>query len=242
MQITTLGVRSTLWIAICLLAVSACVYEIPIQQGNYLDATALVQVKKGMTRAQVRYLLGTPMVPGGFDNDRWDYDYYLKLRQQKHPRIARAAVYFHNDLVDHVDSDVMPVASDAAVSAPPATPGSPPSAPAGEPPSPPVGPAVANAGQPRGGAAAERGGRRTTRDLRAARRAHPLTTPVARIRAQRPVYLNAVTVAWHEIPVAAHAPYARGSALPVDVRARPGRLQLAAPLQECRGNVGLGRE
>ena len=61
------------------------------------------------TRAQVRYLLGTPMVPGGFDNDRWDYDYYLKLRQFKHPRQARAAVYFKNDQVDHVDSDVMPV-------------------------------------------------------------------------------------------------------------------------------------
>ncbi len=114
MQITTLGLRSTLSLAICLLGLSACVYEIPIQQGNYLDATALVQVKKGMTRAQVRYLLGTPMVPGGFDNDRWDYDYYLKLRQFKTPRRARAAVYFQNDLVDRVDSDVMPVATDFA--------------------------------------------------------------------------------------------------------------------------------
>ncbi len=126
MQITTLGIRSTLSLAICLLAVSGCVYEIPIQQGNYLDATALVQVKKGMTRAQVRYLLGTPIVPGGFDNDRWDYDYYLKLRQFKHPRRARAAVYFKNDQVDHVDSDVMPVASDFANGAPGDTSVSPP--------------------------------------------------------------------------------------------------------------------
>ena len=128
MQITTLGVRTTLSLAICLLAVTACVYEIPIQQGNFLDATALVQVKKGMTRAQVRYLLGTPMVPGGFDNDRWDYDYYLKLRQLKTPRRARAAVYFHNDLVDHVDSDVMPVATDAAIKAPANAPAGPPTA------------------------------------------------------------------------------------------------------------------
>ena len=134
MQITTSGIRSTLSLAICLLAVSACVYEIPIQQGNYLDATALVQVKKGMTRAQVRYLLGTPMVPGAFDNDRWDYDYYLKLRQFKHPRRARAAVYFKNDVVDHVDSDVMPVSSDFAPGVPEAVPVSPPtSAPAASP-------------------------------------------------------------------------------------------------------------
>ena len=126
MQTTTLAVRSTLLLAICLMAVAACVYEMPIQQGNFLDATALVQVKKGMTRAQVRYLLGTPMVPGGFDNDRWDYHYYLKLQQLQNPRRARAAVYFHNDLVDHVESDVMPVASEAAASLPAAAPVSPP--------------------------------------------------------------------------------------------------------------------
>jgi outer membrane protein assembly factor BamE len=137
MQITTLGVRSTLSVAICLWVVAGCVYEMPIQQGNFLDATALVQVKKGMTRAQVRYLLGTPMVPGGFDNDRWDYDYYLKLRQLKAPRRARAAVYFQNDVVDHVDSDVMPVSSEAAARAPPSAPVgapivTPPSAPEGD--------------------------------------------------------------------------------------------------------------
>lgn len=118
MQITTSALRSTLLLAICVLAATACVYEMPIQQGNYLDATALVQVKKGMTRAQVRYLLGTPMVPGGFDSDRWDYDYYLKLRQLDSPRRARATVHFRKDLVDYVDSDVMPVASDTARSPP----------------------------------------------------------------------------------------------------------------------------
>jgi outer membrane protein assembly factor BamE len=114
MQITTTGVRSTLLLAICLVVATGCVYQMPIQQGNFIDATSLVQVKKGMTRAQVRYLLGTPMVPGGFDNDRWDYDYYLKLQHLDAPRRARAAVYFHSDVVDHVDSDVMPVANDMA--------------------------------------------------------------------------------------------------------------------------------
>ena len=119
MQSTTSAVRATLLVALSLVTVSACVYEMPIQQGNFLDATTLVQVKKGMTRAQVRYLMGTPMVPGGFDNDRWDYQYYLKIRQLDHPRRARATVYFKDDLVDHVDSDVMPVATDAG-NAPPA--------------------------------------------------------------------------------------------------------------------------
>jgi outer membrane protein assembly factor BamE (lipoprotein component of BamABCDE complex) len=60
-----------------------------------------------MTRVQVRYLLGTPMVPGGFVNERWDYDYYLKTRRLTEPLTAHATVYFNkSNLVDHVVSDV----------------------------------------------------------------------------------------------------------------------------------------
>jgi outer membrane protein assembly factor BamE len=86
---------------------SACVYRMPIQQGNHLDEATVNQVQPGMTRVQVRYLLGTPMVPGGFVNSRWDYDYYLKMKRLTHPLHARATVYFNkNNLVDHVVSDV----------------------------------------------------------------------------------------------------------------------------------------
>jgi outer membrane protein assembly factor BamE len=79
----------------------------PVQQGNHLDQTTVNQVKPGMTRAQVRYLLGTPMVPGGFENDRWDYEYYLKMKRLHSPRHGRVTVYFKNDLVEKVDSDVL---------------------------------------------------------------------------------------------------------------------------------------
>ncbi len=92
---------------------SGCVYRMPIQQGNHLDEATVNQVQPGMTRVQVRYLLGTPMVPGGFVNSRWDYDFYLKLKRLEHPLTARATVYFNkNNLVDHVVSDV---SGDAAV-------------------------------------------------------------------------------------------------------------------------------
>jgi len=91
---------------LCAAVATGCVYRLPIQQGNYLDVTTVAQVRPGMTRTQVRYLLGTPMVPGGFDNDRWDYEYYLKLRRLQTPRRAHAIVHFRNDLVDRVDSDV----------------------------------------------------------------------------------------------------------------------------------------
>lgn len=85
---------------------AGCVYRLPIQQGNHLDYEKISQVKAGMTRTQVRFLLGTPMVPGAFDNDRWDYTYYLKMRRLRTPLTLHATVYFKDDVVDRVTSDV----------------------------------------------------------------------------------------------------------------------------------------
>jgi outer membrane protein assembly factor BamE len=78
----------------------------PIQQGNYLDPASISQVKVGMTHSQVRFLLGTPMVPGGFDDSRWDYDYYLKMRRLKGPARAHATIFFADNVVARIDSDV----------------------------------------------------------------------------------------------------------------------------------------
>jgi outer membrane protein assembly factor BamE (lipoprotein component of BamABCDE complex) len=80
----------TLFVAIG--ALSGCVYRMPIQQGNYLDPATIAQVKVGMTHSQVHYLLGTPMVPGAFDDSRWDYDYYLKTRRLQTPFRSHVAV------------------------------------------------------------------------------------------------------------------------------------------------------
>jgi outer membrane protein assembly factor BamE len=95
-----------LTVAAAVLATSGCVYRMAIQQGNYLDPGVIAQVKPGMTHSQVRYLLGTPMVPGSFDNTRWDYDYYLKTKRLKNPNRGHVAVFFANNLVARVDSDV----------------------------------------------------------------------------------------------------------------------------------------
>jgi outer membrane protein assembly factor BamE len=107
--------QRSLWLGVALMGslLAGCVYRMPIQQGNHLDEATVAQVVPGMTRVQVRYLLGTPMVPGSFVNDRWDYDYYLKTRRLTVPLTARATVYFNkSNLVDHVVSNV---SGDAAV-------------------------------------------------------------------------------------------------------------------------------
>lgn len=92
-------------VAIASVALTGCIYRLPIRQGNYLDPAAVAQLKPGMTHSQVRYLLGTPMVPESFDNGRWDYDYYLNDHYHK-PRRAHVTVYFVNDLVSRVQADV----------------------------------------------------------------------------------------------------------------------------------------
>ena len=66
------------FIVLAALALAACVYRIDIQQGNLLDDEDIVQVDVGMTRSQVQFLLGTPMVADSFHRDRWDYAYYFR--------------------------------------------------------------------------------------------------------------------------------------------------------------------
>src|SRR5580658_10806002 len=95
---------------------SACVYRINIQQGNFLDQVAVDQVKEGMTRSQVRYLLGTPMVADSFNKDRWDYIYYLRKGRTRHVDSRRVTVYFDGEKVARLDkpTDAEAAAQDAS--------------------------------------------------------------------------------------------------------------------------------
>ncbi len=106
----TIFPRFLLCVALCASA-PACVYRINIQQGNYLDQAAVNQVKEGMTRSQVRYLLGTPLAANPFTKDRWDYIYYLKKGRTRHVDSRRVTVYFAQEKVTRMDK---PSDADAA--------------------------------------------------------------------------------------------------------------------------------
>src|SRR6202789_381923 len=101
--------------AVTLMA-SGCVYRINIQQGNFLNQSAVDTVKEGMTRSQVRYLLGTPMVADSFNKERWDYNYYLKKRLTRHVDTLRVAVYSDGDKAARLDkpTDAEAAAQDAS--------------------------------------------------------------------------------------------------------------------------------
>jgi outer membrane protein assembly factor BamE len=95
---------------------TGCVYRINIQQGNFLNQGQVNTVKEGMTRSQVRYLLGTPMVADSFDKERWDYIYYLKHGRSRKVDSRRVTVYFEGDKVARLEkpTDSEAAAQDAA--------------------------------------------------------------------------------------------------------------------------------
>ena len=93
---------------------SGCVYKMNIQQGNYLVADSVNQLKEGMTRSQVRFLLGTPMVPDAFDESRWDYYYFFSSRQYKEPLKRRLTVYFADEKVQRIENLGVPTQADLA--------------------------------------------------------------------------------------------------------------------------------
>jgi outer membrane protein assembly factor BamE len=88
-------------LAACL-GLTGCVYRMDIQQGNYLDGKDVGKLKVGMTRSQVRYLLGTPMVEDVFNQNRWDYIYYYKRGYVRRPLESRVIVYFNGDKVQRL--------------------------------------------------------------------------------------------------------------------------------------------
>jgi outer membrane protein assembly factor BamE len=73
-------------ILIAALTLSACsswVYRYDIPQGNYLEKKSIAQLQVGMTKEQVKYILGSPVVVDAFNNNTWSYVYKLKSGRSK---------------------------------------------------------------------------------------------------------------------------------------------------------------
>ena len=68
-------------------------YQMDINQGNILEESTMAQLKLGMSKEQVRFLLGTPMLDDMFHANRWDYVYYRKAGKQA-PEQRKFALFF----------------------------------------------------------------------------------------------------------------------------------------------------
>jgi outer membrane protein assembly factor BamE len=86
-------------------------YRMEIQQGNFISQEMVAQLKPGMTREQVRFVLGTPLVADIFHADRWDYVFYRETSGGKREQ-RNLSVVFEKDRLARVIGDLMP--ADAA--------------------------------------------------------------------------------------------------------------------------------
>lgn len=85
-------------------------YKMEIQQGNHVSQEMVSQLKPGMSKDQVRLLLGTPLLTDIFHANRWDYVYWFEDAAGKREQ-RRLAVHFAEDKLARVDGDVVAAAA-----------------------------------------------------------------------------------------------------------------------------------
>lgn len=77
-------------------------YRIDIQQGNFVSKEMVAQLKPGMTRDQVRFVLGTPLLTDVFHTDRWDYEFRL-AKGNGELMNSRVSVFFKDNLMERYE-------------------------------------------------------------------------------------------------------------------------------------------
>lgn len=94
-------------------------YQIDVQQGNVLTQDMVAQLRPGLTKDQVRFILGTPVLVDMFHVNRWDYFYWLKKGNSRTPETRRFSAFFDADgKLARVSGDVV-AAGAADADAPP---------------------------------------------------------------------------------------------------------------------------
>jgi len=87
-------------------------YKLDVQQGNVVTSKMLLQLRPGMTKSQVRFIMGTPLIQDSFHGNRWDYVYQMreagKVTEQR-----RVILDFEKDLLKAVRGDVIPAGTAA---------------------------------------------------------------------------------------------------------------------------------
>jgi outer membrane protein assembly factor BamE len=86
---------------------TSLIYRPEVQQGNVLSQEQVDSLKPGMTKRQVRFLLGTPMLTDVFHANRWDYTFTFGVGSQP-TEIRHVAVHFENDRLVRISGDMRP--------------------------------------------------------------------------------------------------------------------------------------
>lgn len=91
-------------------------YRVDVRQGNYVDQEMVAKLRPGMTRDQVRFALGTPLVADMFHADRWDYVYRLQPGKGD-VQLRHLVVFFVDDKLARVGGDVVAETAETAAAA-----------------------------------------------------------------------------------------------------------------------------
>ena len=82
-------------------------HRIEIQQGNFVTQEMVAQLKPGMSKDQVKFILGTPLIADVFHADRWDYVFTRIRANSRELEKRRIAVYFEDGKLKRVEGDVI---------------------------------------------------------------------------------------------------------------------------------------
>ena len=83
------------------------VHKITVQQGNVITQEMIDRLKPGMTREQVAFVMGEPVVRNTFNQDRWDYIYTIEA-PGRFTDEKRVTLHFENDLLSSFTGDYAP--------------------------------------------------------------------------------------------------------------------------------------
>lgn len=95
-----------LFLSGALLLTGCSPYRIDVRQGNYVDQEMVSQLRQGMTREQVRFVMGTPLVVDMFRENRWDYVYRFTEGWEE-PKTRTLSLFFVDGRLDSVEGDVL---------------------------------------------------------------------------------------------------------------------------------------
>ncbi|MCL4120018.1 UNVERIFIED_CONTAM: hypothetical protein GTU68_061570 [Idotea baltica] len=84
------------------------IYKFDIQQGNLITQDMIDQLKPGMTKSQVRFIMGTPLIADTFSQNRWDYFYSLQPGDRSGEVRERMAIFFKDDVLVGFRGDFVP--------------------------------------------------------------------------------------------------------------------------------------
>ena len=77
-------------------------YQVPVSQGNIISQEMLNKLDKGLTKTQVRYIMGTPSIKDPFDSGRWDYIGFEIIGDQVYREVHHSLFFEENKLANWV--------------------------------------------------------------------------------------------------------------------------------------------